>query len=63
MARSRLPKRSSVGSYINASQTVFWLLTGRPWLEANFKESQLTHMKVGQPATIRIDAYPDAPAA
>jgi membrane fusion protein (multidrug efflux system) len=25
---------------------------------ANFKETQLTHMQAGQPATIRIDAFP-----
>jgi membrane fusion protein (multidrug efflux system) len=29
------------------------------WVEANFKETQLTHVKVGQPASIRIDTYPD----
>jgi membrane fusion protein (multidrug efflux system) len=47
------------GTYVNASQTVFWLLTGRPWVEANFKEDQLAHMKVGQSVSIRVDAYPD----
>jgi membrane fusion protein (multidrug efflux system) len=49
-----------VGTYLNASQTGFWLLSGEPWIEANFKEDQLTHMKVGQPVTIKIDAYPEA---
>jgi len=49
-----------VGAYLNASQTGFWLLSGRPWVEANFKEDQLAHMKVGQPVRIDIDAYPDA---
>ena len=48
-----------VGAYLNASQTAFYLLSGRPWVEANFKEDQLAHMKVGQPAEIEIDAYPD----
>lgn len=28
------------------------------WIEANFKETDLAHMRVGQPATIEIDAYP-----
>ncbi len=46
-----------VGTYLNASQTGFWLLSGAPWIEANFKEDQLAHMKVGQPVTIKIDAY------
>jgi membrane fusion protein (multidrug efflux system) len=49
-----------LGTYLNASQTAFWLLTGAPWVEANFKEDQLSHMKVGQPVQIRVDAYPDA---
>jgi membrane fusion protein (multidrug efflux system) len=49
-----------VGTYLNASQTAFWLLSGQPWIEANFKEDQLAHMKVGQPVSIKVDAYPDA---
>jgi len=49
-----------LGTYLNASQTAFWLLSGQPWIEANFKEDQLAHMKIGQPVDIRVDAYPDA---
>ena len=49
-----------VGTYLNASQTGFWLLSGQPWVEANFKEDQLAHMKVGQAVSIKVDAYPDA---
>ena len=29
------------------------------WVDANFKEDQLAHMKVGQPVTVKVDAYPD----
>jgi membrane fusion protein (multidrug efflux system) len=29
------------------------------WIEANFKETDLDHMRVGQRATIHLDAYPD----
>lgn len=29
------------------------------WVEANFKETDLEHMRVGQPVTIDVDAYPD----
>lgn len=50
-----------VGAYLNASQTAFWLLSGRPWIEANFKEDQVGHMEVGQPVEIDIDAYPGGP--
>jgi membrane fusion protein (multidrug efflux system) len=49
-----------LGTYLNASQTAFWLLSGAPWIEANFKEDQLAHMKVCQPVTIKVDAFPDA---
>jgi membrane fusion protein (multidrug efflux system) len=28
------------------------------WVEANYKETDLNHMAVGQPATIKLDAYP-----
>ncbi|HEY9233402.1 MULTISPECIES: HlyD family secretion protein [Phenylobacterium] len=46
-----------VGNRVNASQTLFWLISGTPWIEANFKEDQLAHMRVGQAATVKIDAY------
>ncbi|RAK58071.1 HlyD family secretion protein [Phenylobacterium deserti] len=49
-----------VGTYLNASQTAFWLLSGKPWVEANYKEDQLAKMKIGQPVHIKVDAYPDA---
>ena len=29
------------------------------WVEANFKETQLEHMRLGQPVTVTVDAYPD----
>lgn len=31
--------------------------TANVWVEANFKETQLTHVAVGQPAVVRIDTY------
>jgi len=46
-----------VGARVTASQPVFWLISGKPWVEANFKEDQLAHMRVGQPASIKVDAY------
>ena len=46
-----------VGDYINAAAPTFHLVTGTPWIEANFKENQLKHMRVGQAAAIKIDAY------
>lgn len=46
-----------VGNRVSASQTLFWLISGQPWIEANFKEDQLAKMRVGQAATVKIDAY------
>lgn len=45
------------GNRVATAQTLFWLISGTPWVEANFKEDQLAHMRVGQPATVKIDAY------
>src|SRR4029077_5670514 len=50
-----------VGNYVTAASPLFSLMsTGRIWVEANFKETELTHMRPGQSATIDIDTYPDA---
>jgi membrane fusion protein (multidrug efflux system) len=39
---------------------VFSLLSSRRiWIEANFRETGLTHMRPGEEATIDVDAYPD----
>jgi membrane fusion protein (multidrug efflux system) len=47
-----------VGNYVSASKPVFTLVGQRIWIEANFKENQLQYMRVGQPATVRLDAFP-----
>jgi len=46
-----------LGSYITGAQPLFWLVSGRPYVEANFKENQLAKMRPGQAAEIEIDAY------
>ena len=48
------------GDYITAATPVFSLMSDRLWVEANFKETELTHMRPGQDATVEVDAYPDA---
>jgi membrane fusion protein, multidrug efflux system len=49
-----------VGNYVTASTPLFSLMsTDRVWVEANFKETELTHMRSGQQATVEIDTYPD----
>lgn len=48
-----------VGEYINVGQSAMPLVATAPiWVEANFKETELTRMQVGQPATIEVDSYP-----
>ena len=48
-----------VGNYVQPGRPVF-MLTGKTfWVQANFKENQLRYMRVGQPAVIEIDAFPD----
>lgn len=47
-----------VGDYINAAAPVFALISVHDaWVEANFKEDQLSFMRAGQPATVSIDTY------
>lgn len=48
-----------VGSYVSAAKPVFTLASTRLWVEGNFKEDQLNHMRIGQRATFRVDAFPD----
>ena len=47
-----------VGAYVAASRPVFTLVGERLWVEANFKENQLNYMRLGQRATVDIDAFP-----
>jgi membrane fusion protein (multidrug efflux system) len=47
-----------VGDYITAATPVFSLMSDRMWVEANFKETELTNMRPGQEATIEVDTYP-----
>jgi len=47
------------GNYVNKAQPVMSVVSPDIWIVANFKETQLTNMKKGQPVTIKIDTYPD----
>ncbi len=49
-----------VGEWVNRGVPVFSLIeSGLPWVEANYKETQLTHLREGQSAKVVADAYPD----
>ncbi|MBX6322205.1 MAG: HlyD family secretion protein [Rhodospirillaceae bacterium] len=48
-----------VGTYLTAGSPAFSLVaTDALWVEANFKETQLTYVRPGQEATVTVDAYP-----
>jgi membrane fusion protein (multidrug efflux system) len=48
-----------VGDFVNSGAAVFSMMSSRDvWVEANFRETGLTHMRPGQAATIDVDAYP-----
>ncbi len=52
--------RVQQGEQVKASSPLFVLVVlSRPWVEANFKETELTHVRVGQKATVVLDTYPD----
>jgi membrane fusion protein (multidrug efflux system) len=52
--------RMQLGEQVKAQTPLFALVTDRrPWLEANFKETDLTHVTVGQKATVVLDMHPD----
>lgn len=47
------------GQYVQAGQSLAMFVPDEIWVTANFKETQITDMRPGQPVDIRIDAYPD----
>ncbi|WFR95146.1 HlyD family secretion protein [Rhizobium tumorigenes] len=49
----------SKGQYVQAAQAVAMFVPDEIWVTANFKETQLTDMRPGQPVAVTIDAYPD----
>jgi membrane fusion protein (multidrug efflux system) len=53
-------KHVEVGQVVQAGRPVLALVPlDHIWVEANFKETQLRHMRPGQTATLHVDAYPD----
>lgn len=50
-----------VGNYVHAGNQLLSLVPNEVYVVANFKETQLTHMKTGQKVEIDVDAYPGAP--
>jgi membrane fusion protein (multidrug efflux system) len=56
----RVAKKSlEVGQRIQPGQPVMSLVSDRVWIVANFKESQLAHLRAGEKVEVRIDAIDD----
>jgi membrane fusion protein (multidrug efflux system) len=50
-------RSAQLGGYLAANQTMFLIVTPQVWVTANFKESQLGRMRIGDVVDIEIDAY------
>ena len=46
------------GNYVQPGQSLLSIVPVAPFVVANFKETQLEHMRPGHAAEVRVDAYP-----
>jgi membrane fusion protein (multidrug efflux system) len=46
------------GQFVSPGTQVISFVDKTKWVQANYRETQLTHVKVGDPAEIRIDEFP-----
>lgn len=47
------------GQYVSPGESLFYLVDSKiKWIVANFKETQLTKMEIGQAVKIEVDAFP-----
>jgi membrane fusion protein (multidrug efflux system) len=50
----------TLGQHVTPGTPVMTVVANQDmWIEANYKETDLTHVAVGQPVEIRLDTYPD----
>lgn len=51
--------KPQIGQYVKPGDQVMSIVSDTDmWIEANLKETQLTHVRVGQPVRVLVDAYP-----
>ena len=56
----RITRRNvDLGTFAQAGQQVFYIVTPQVWVSANFKETQLADMHPGQHVSMDIDAFPN----
>jgi membrane fusion protein (multidrug efflux system) len=51
-------RRVRAGQLVSPGTQVISLVQHGVWVQANFKETQVRHMRSGDPATIQVDAFP-----
>ena len=51
-------KNVEAGAFIQVGQSLMAIVSPQVWVTANFKETQLTHMRPGQPVEISVDTFP-----
>jgi membrane fusion protein, multidrug efflux system len=51
-------KSVEAGTYVQTGEQLFAIVPNRVWVVANFKETQLDRMRIGQSVSVKVDAYP-----
>ena len=54
-------RQVEAGNWVQPGQPLMMLVpleVSQLWIQANFKETELTHVYLGQPARVRVDTYP-----
>ena len=54
-------RQVEVGNWVQPGQPLMMLVplkTDQLWIQANYKETQLTNVYIGQPARVSLDTYP-----
>ena len=51
-------RKVRVGQLVSPGTQVLSLVQQSPWVQANYKEDQLRHIREGDPAEVRVDAFP-----
>lgn len=60
-SQGKIGKRNvDVGQFVQAGSPLFTVVNDQDfWVVANFKETQLQHLKLGDEVLLKLDAYPD----
>src|SRR6185437_9375044 len=51
-------KNVEAGGYVQVGEDLLSIVPDQVWVTANFKETQLTHMRPGQKVRIKVDTFP-----